>query len=98
MARFVDARELLDVDVQEVAGSGMLARIHKPGHRLTGNPQDETRGAGWEFLYVAVDDHSRIAFTAMLPDEKGLSASTFLRQAVAYFAHLGIRRSPRHDR
>jgi transposase InsO family protein len=52
-----------------------LARIVKPGHGITGNPQDETRGAGWEFLYVAVDDHSRIAFTAMLPDEKALSAA-----------------------
>ncbi len=62
----------------------------KPGHRITGNPQDETRGAGWEFLYVAVDDHSRIAFTAMLPDEKAVSASKFLRQAVAYFARLRI--------
>src|SRR6266436_2639618 len=76
--------DLLHIDIKK------LARIRKPGHRLTGNPQDETRGAGWEFLYVAVDDHSRIAFTAMLPAEKGLSASTFLRQAVAYFAHLGI--------
>jgi transposase InsO family protein len=76
--------DLLHIDIKK------LARIHKPGHRLTGNPQDETRGAGWEFLYVAVDDHSRIAFTAMLPDEKGLSASSFLRQAVAHFARLGI--------
>ena len=76
--------DLLHIDIKK------LARIHKPGHRLTGNPQDETRGAGWEFLYVAVDDHSRIAFTAMLPDEKALSASRFLCQAVAYFAHLGI--------
>jgi len=71
--------DLLHIDIKK------LARIAKPGHRLTGNPQDETRGAGWEFLYVAVDDHSRIAFTAMLPNEKGLSASQFLRQAVAYF-------------
>lgn len=76
--------DLLHIDIKK------LARIAKPGHRLTGNPQDETRGAGWEFLYVAVDDHSRIAFTAMLPNEKGLSASQFLRQAVAYFARLGI--------
>jgi Homeodomain-like domain len=59
--------DLLHIDIKK------LARIAKPGHRLTGNPQDETRGAGWEFLYVAVDDHSRIAFTAMLPDEKGVS-------------------------
>jgi transposase InsO family protein len=76
--------DLLHIDIKK------LARIHKPGHRLTGNPQDETRGAGWEFLYVAVDDHSRIAFTAMFPDEKAASASTFLRQAAAYFAPLGI--------
>jgi transposase InsO family protein len=76
--------DLLHIDIKK------LARIAKPGHRLTGNPQDETRGAGWEFLYVAVDDHSRIAFTALLPDEKAVSASKFLRQAVAYFARLGI--------
>src|SRR5271169_1263280 len=76
--------DLLHIDIKK------LARIHKPGHRLTGNPQDETRGAGWEFLYVAINDHSRLAFTALLPDEKATSFSSFLRQAVAYFAHLGI--------
>jgi transposase InsO family protein len=76
--------DLLHIDIKK------LARIRKPGHRITGNPQDETRGAGWEFLYVAIDDHSRIAFTAMLPDEKAISSSSFLRQAVAYFAQLGI--------
>jgi transposase InsO family protein len=77
--------DLLHIDIKK------LARIHKPGHRITGNPKDETRGAGWEFLYVAVDDHSRIAFTAMLPNEKATSSSSFLRQAVTYFASLGIR-------
>lgn len=76
--------DLLHIDIKK------LARIHKPGHRMTGNPQDETRHAGWEFLYVAIDDHSRIAFTAMLPDEKAVSAAHFLRQAIAYFAQLGI--------
>ena len=76
--------DLLHIDIKK------LARIHKPGHRLTGNPRDETRHAGWEFLYVAIDDHSRIAYTAMLPDEKALSASAFLRQTIAYFARLGI--------
>jgi transposase InsO family protein len=72
--------DMLHVDIKK------LARIHKPGHRITGNPQDETRGAGWEFLYVAVDDHSRVAYTAMMPDEKAVSASRFLAQAVRYFA------------
>jgi transposase InsO family protein len=77
--------DLLHIDIKK------LARIHKPGHRMTGNPQDETRHAGWEFLYVAIDDHSRIAFTAMLPNEQAVSSSDFLRQAVDYFARLGIR-------
>jgi transposase InsO family protein len=76
--------DLLHLDIKK------LARIAKPGHRLTGNPRDETHGAGWEFLYVAIDDHSRIAFTALGPDEKALSASAFLTQAVAYFARLDI--------
>jgi transposase InsO family protein len=76
--------DLLHIDIKK------LARIAKPGHRITGNPQDETRGAGWEFLYVAIDDHSRIAFTAMLPNEKAISSASFLQQAVAYFARLGI--------
>jgi transposase InsO family protein len=76
--------DLLHIDIKK------LARIVKPGHGITGNPRDETRGAGWEFLYVAVDDHSRIAFTAMMPDEKAASSAGFLAQAVAYFARLGI--------
>jgi transposase InsO family protein len=77
--------DLLHIDIKK------LARIKKPGHRITGNPQDETRGAGWEFLYVAVDDHSRMAYVAMMPDEKAASASSFLRQAHAYFARHNIR-------
>ena len=76
--------DLLHIDIKK------LARIVKPGHGITGNPRDETRGAGWEFLYVAVDDHSRIAFTAMMPDEKAVSSASFLIQAVAYFDRLGI--------
>lgn len=32
------------------------------------------RGAGWEFLFVAVDDHARIGFTDMYPDERTASA------------------------
>jgi transposase InsO family protein len=76
--------DLLHVDIKK------LARIHKPGHRITGNPQDETRGAGWEFLYVAVDDHSRMAYVAMMPDEKAVSSSRFLREATAYFARHNI--------
>ena len=65
--------DLIHIDIKK------LARIHKPGHRITGNPQDETRGAGWEFIYVA-----------MMPDEKAVSAASFLDQAIAYFQCHGI--------
>lgn len=76
--------DMLHIDIKK------LARIHKPGHRMTGNPQDETRGAGWEFLYVAIDDHSRMAYTAMMPNEKAISASLFLSQAAGFFAQYNI--------
>ncbi len=77
--------DLLHLDIKK------LARIAKPGHRLTGDPRDETRGAGWEMLHVAIDDHSRIAFSQFQPDERAHSTVAFLRAAVAYFARLGIR-------
>ena len=80
----VAAGDMLHIDIKK------LARIVKPGHRITGDPRNETRGAGWEFLYVAIDDHSRIAFTAMYPNEKAVSSIDFLRQAVAYFERFGI--------
>jgi transposase InsO family protein len=76
--------DLLHVDIKK------FARIVKAGHRITGNPQDETRGAGWEFLYVAVDDHSRLTYTALYPDEKADSSASFLAEAVAYFQRFGI--------
>jgi transposase InsO family protein len=76
--------DMLHIDIKK------FARIVKAGHRITGNPRDETRGAGWEFLYVAVDDHSRIAYTALYPDEKANSSARFLAEAVAYFQRFGI--------
>lgn len=76
--------DLLHIDIKK------LARIVKAGHRITGNPRDETRGAGWEFLYVAIDDHSRLAFTAMYPNEKAASSIDFLQRASAWFASFGI--------
>ena len=49
-----------------------------------------SRGAGWEFVHVAIDDASRVAFTQILPDERKQSAVIALYAAVAYFASLGI--------
>jgi len=76
--------DLLHIDTKK------LARIVRPSHRVTGNRRDSVGGAGWEMLFVAIDDHARIAFTAMHPDEKTPQAVAFLRQAVDYFAGLGV--------
>jgi transposase InsO family protein len=68
-----------------------LGRIERMGHRITGNPRDNTDGAGWEFLFVAIDDHARIGFTDMYPNEGKDSAAQFLDNTVAYFQSLGVR-------
>ena len=77
--------DLLHLDIKK------LGRIARPGHRVTGNLADRTRRVGWEYVHVAIDDHSRIAFSAILPDETAASTVSFLGQALAYFARLGIR-------
>lgn len=75
--------ELLHLDIKR------LGRIVKVGHRITGDPRDRVGGAGWEYVHVAIDDCSRVAYCQVLPDEEGVSASAFLRAAVAYYAALG---------
>jgi transposase InsO family protein len=77
--------DLLHIDTKK------LGRIEQLGHRITGDRRDTARGAGWEYLFVAVDDHSRIGFTDLYPDERKPSAVQFLQNAVAYFASLGVR-------
>jgi transposase InsO family protein len=79
------AGDMLHLDIKK------LGRIAKPGHRVTGNLADRTRRVGWEYVHVAIDDHSRIAFSAFFPDETATSTVAFLRQALAYYAQLGIR-------
>ena len=77
--------ELIHIDIKK------LGRFDRVGHRITGDRrQGETRGAGWEFVHVCVDDASRLAFSLILPDEKKESAVVFLRAAVAYYKSLGI--------
>jgi transposase InsO family protein len=68
-----------------------LGRIERMGHRITGNRRDSDNGAGWEFLFVAIDDHARVSFTDLYPDERQPSAVQFLSNTVAYFRSLGVR-------
>jgi transposase InsO family protein len=93
--RYEHARpgELVHIDVKK------LGRIRGVGHRISGDRASQTktriagrrRGvAGWEYVHVAVDDHSRLAYVEVLDDEKATTAAGFLRRAVAFFARYGI--------
>jgi transposase InsO family protein len=78
--------ELLHLDVKK------LGRFRRVGHRITGDPRrGRSRHAGWDFLHVCVDDHSRLAYVETLPDERGDTTTAFLRRAVRWFRRQSIR-------
>lgn len=77
--------ELLHIDTKR------LGRIRGIGHRITGERQHRNRGIGWDAVHLAIDDHSRVSFARILPTEAGLCCVQFLREAVDYYAMLGVR-------
>jgi transposase InsO family protein len=78
--------ELIHIDIKK------LGRFDRVGHRITGDrtSQSNSRGIGWEFVHVCIDDASRIAFAQVMPDEKKESAIAFLETALAYYQSLGV--------
>jgi transposase InsO family protein len=82
--------EIIHIDIKK------LGRFNAIGHRITGDRRGQSNargrgdGPGWEFVHVAIDDHSRVATAAIFPDEKKKSAVAFLRTAVAYYKSLGV--------
>lgn len=78
--------ELLHIDIKK------LGRIRGVGHRITGDRTlNRNRGIGWDAVHLAIDDHSRVSFAQVLADETAASCVSFLRQAVAHYAGLGVR-------
>ncbi len=78
--------ELLHIDTKR------LGRINGVGHRITGDrTKNRNRGIGWDAVHLAIDDHSRVSFGLIKPDEGAISCAQFLREAVAYFAALDVR-------
>jgi transposase InsO family protein len=77
--------ELVHVDVKK------LGKIGRPGHRVNGDRRTRSRGIGWEYVHVCVDDATRLAYVEVLEDEKAVTAVAFLRRAVAHFGDYGIR-------
>jgi transposase InsO family protein len=67
-----------------------LARIVKPGHRVHGDYTRKTTGAGYEYLHIAIDDHSRISFAAILPDQNHQSSMLFFHMARAFYSRFGF--------
>ncbi len=78
--------ELIHIDIKK------LGKFNRVGHRITGDRtgQSKTRGIGWEFVHVAIDDASRIAFSRVMKTERKTCAVAFLKAAVAYYASLGV--------
>lgn len=78
--------ELLHIDTKR------LGRIQGVGHRITGDRTlNRNKGTGWDAVHLAIDDHSRVSFAAIKPDETTASCTQFLREAVAAYARLGVR-------
>jgi transposase InsO family protein len=89
--------ELVHVDVKK------LGRIQLPGHRVTGNRSVRARRtrvgnegcylgtAGWEFVHIAIDDATRLAYVEVLGDEKAATAIAFFKRALRFFARYGIK-------
>jgi transposase InsO family protein len=90
--------ELVHVDVKKlgriVGGAGKRWRDNGYQHH-TGSYTDAAgrvhAKAGWEYVHIAVDDHSRLAYAEVLPDEKATTAVSFLRRALAFYRRYGIR-------
>jgi hypothetical protein len=84
--------EMIHVDIKK------LARIEGIGHRITGDRTGQSTprgrkggGKGWEYLHLAVDDHSRLAYSEIFPDDTRKSCLTFLFNALRFFRSHGVK-------
>jgi transposase InsO family protein len=80
--------DLLQMDTKR------LARFTRPGHAVTGDryrtAKEKRAGVGWEFCHSIIDDHSRLAFTEIHPDERAVTVTAFVERALRFFAGHGI--------
>ena len=79
--------ELVHIDIKK------LGKFNRIGHRVTGDRtgQSKTRGIGWEYVHLAIDDPSRLAYSEILPDEKRSSCLRFLFNALRFFRSLDVK-------
>jgi len=79
------AGDLLHLDIKR------LGKIGRVGHRIHGDRTTRVRGIGWEYVHVAIDDYSRVAYVEVLPNQTGVITAAFLRRAIAWFKRQGVR-------
>jgi len=81
--------ELVHLDIKK------LGRFDRPGHRVTGRavPGAHTGAGrhGWDYVHVAVDDYSRVAYVEILDDERASTCIAFLERALRWFADRAVR-------
>jgi transposase InsO family protein len=77
--------ELIHIDVKKLGRIGDGA-----GHRVHGDRRKRSRGVGWEYAHVCVDDATRLAYVEVLDDEKAITAVGFLGRAIAFYRRHGI--------
>jgi transposase InsO family protein len=81
---------LVHLDVKKLGRIGV-----GPGHRATGNKQSQnrlaTKGYGWEFLHLAIDDASRLVYCELLPDERASTTGLFFVRALRWFREQSVR-------
>lgn len=77
--------ELIHIDIKK------LVRIERAGHRAHGDRRTLVKGAGWEYVHVAIDDATRLAYVEVLADERATTIVGFLERALVWFAARGVR-------
>ena len=83
--QWANAGDLLHLDIKK------LARFDGVGHRITGNRRGASDGMGYDFLHVAIDDATRLAYVEVLPDERRQSTTGFVLRALRWFRARGVR-------
>ena len=76
--------DLLHVDLKR------LGRVVGVGHRIHGNRRRRTRGAGWEYLHVAIDDATRLTYAEVLAADDAPACAAFLQRTLAWFRRRGV--------
>ena len=78
--------EIVHIDIKK------LGKFNRIGHRITGGRIGQSKSRrGWEYVHLAIDDHSRLAYSEILPDEKRTSCLRFLFNALRFFRGFGVR-------